>query len=224
VVLRLQLAVPALVVILLSKWRIFAVRPRFWPAVLRANSIDILVGISILAFMVRADSMLAQGIWAVLYGIWLIFIKPATSTLIVTLQAALGQLVALMALFLTWASGPLDGLVLAVGLICYFAARHFFDAFDEPYAKLLAYVWGFFGSALTWVLGHLLIFYPRTDQLVAQPVLYLTAAGYGIAAIYYLEHTGKLSKLIHRELLFLMLAIVLVLTFSLFWESRHLIV
>ena len=31
--------------IILSKWRMFAVRPRYWPANLRANGVDLTVGL-----------------------------------------------------------------------------------------------------------------------------------------------------------------------------------
>ena len=116
-----------------------------------------------------------------------------------------------MALYLAWAAGPLYGLTLLTGLICFLAARHFFDGFNEPYARLLSYVWGYFGASLAWLLGHWLLFY----RIVAQPTLLLTTLGYGLAVLYYLDHSERLSKGLRRQFVFIMLAIVLVvLTFS----------
>ena len=199
-------------IIVLSKWRMFAVRPRFWAANLRANAVDIIVGLSIVLFIVHsADAVLLQLMWAVLYGVWLISIKPASSLLLISAQAFIAQLFGLTALYLAWATGPLYGLTLLTGLICFLAARHFFDGFNEPYARLLSYVWGYFGASLAWLLGHWLLFY----RFVAQPTLLLTTLGYGLAVLYYLDHSDRLSKGLRRQFIFIMLAIVLVvLTFS----------
>jgi hypothetical protein len=174
----------ALAIIILSKWRMFAVRPRFWPANIRANAVDIIVGVSLLLFMVHSDSQLMQMLWTALYIIWLVFLKPASSSLFVSAQALIALLCGLMALFVSWGDGPLYGLVLATGLLCYLAARHFFDGFDEPYAKLLSYMWGYFAAALVWVLGHWLLYY----GVVAQPVVLLLTIGYGLASLYYIDH------------------------------------
>lgn len=213
IMVRLHAVPLALTVVVLSKWRIFAVRPRFWLANVRASSIDLTVGLATVVFMVHSgDSFLLQLVWAAMYGVWLISIKPASGIFWVSIQAFIGQLSGLMALYMIWgASGPLYGLTLVTGLICFISARHFFDSFEEPYAKLLAYLWGYFGAALAWLLGHWLLFY----NIVAQPTLLLSTLGYGMAAIYYLDHKDKLSKGVRRQFIFIMLAIVLVvLTFS----------
>ncbi len=186
-------------------------RPRFWAANIRANSVDLMVGISIVLFMVNSDSLLIQAIWTVLYMIWLLFIKPARSSLMVMIQAFIAQFVALSALYLVWTDGPTAGLTLFTGLICFFAARHFFDTFNEPYARMLSYSWGYFGAALAWLLSHWLLFY----VVVAQPTLLLSTIGYGLAVLYYLDHTDRLSKGVRQQFIFVMLAIVVVvLAFS----------
>lgn len=201
----------ALAVILLSKWRMFAVRPRFWPTIIRANAVDIIVGISIVVFISHATSLTAQLIVVLLYGVWLLVIKPRNSTLYISAQAMMGQLFGLMALFMSWSSGPLYGLIALTGIICYVSARHYFDNFDEPYSKLLAYIWAYFGAALMWLLGHWLLFY----GLVAQPTILLSTIGYGLAMLYYFDHSDKLNVSLRRQFLFIMLAIVIIiLSFS----------
>lgn len=210
VLVRLDFLQLALIIIVLSKWRMFAVRPRFWPANVRANAVDLMVGVSVVVFMANAD-LLVQFIWAVLYGVWLVAIKPASGTLMIAAQAFIAQLAALMALYVAWDTGPLYGLVVVGGLICYLTARHFFDSFDEAYARLLSYLWGYFAAALTWVLGHWLLFY----KWVALPTLLLTVIGYGFGVLYYLDHHERLSPALRRQFIFAMLAIVIViLTFS----------
>lgn len=206
----------ALAIVLLSKWRMFAVRPRYWPANLRANGVDILIGLSVIIFMIHTDSRLWQLTWTAAYGAWLIGLKPRSDTLSVSAQAALGQLTGMTALFLQWSSAPLYALVLAAGAIGYVAAHHFFDSFEEPYARLLAYCWGYFAAGLSWVLGHWLLFY----GVFAQPVILISSLGYGFAALYYFDHFEKLTKLVRREFIFVMVAIVTVVLALANWGSK----
>ncbi|HSX32376.1 MAG TPA: hypothetical protein VLF43_03875 [Candidatus Saccharimonadales bacterium] len=197
VLVRIDFVQLALAIILLSKWRMFVVRPRFWPANIRANAVDIIVGVSLLVFMVHSETQWLQLLWAGAYVLWLLVVKPASGALMVSLQAMTGLLAGLTALFLGWGDGALYLLVLASSLLCYMSARHFFDSFDEPYAKLLSYLWGYFGGALVWVLCHWLLFY----GFIAQPTLLLVAVGYGLAALYYLDHYDRLSKIVRLEIM-----------------------
>ena len=201
----------ALSLVLLSKWRMFAVRPRFWPAIIRANAVDIIIGLAAVLFMANSPSGYLQMLWAVLYAVWLLVVKPATGTFMVSVQAMLGQLAGLMALFLLWSNSSLFALIFVTSIICYVSARHFFDNFDEPYAKMLSYLWAYFGAALIWILGHWLLFY----GLIAQPTLILSLVGYGLAVLYYFDHADKLSSGLRRQFIFIMVAmLIIILTFS----------
>jgi hypothetical protein len=201
----------ALSLVLLSKWRMFAVRPRFWLANIRANAIDIIIGLSVLAFLVGTSSTWLQVFWAAAWAVWLIAIKPKTSVLWVSLQALIGFAAGLMALFLAGDQAALVLLILGAGCLCFFAAHHFFDSFDEPYTRLLSFTWAYFGAALTWILGHWLLFYGP----IAQPSLLLITLGFGLGTLYYLDHFDKLTTNNRRQFVFIMVAIVLVvLAFS----------
>ena len=211
ILVRLDFVQLALSIVVLSKWRMFAVRPRFWAANVRANSVDLMVGLSTVVFMVHSGGAALQLFWTVLYAIWLLGVKPRSTTLWVSAQAAIAQLAALSALYTAWADGPMIALTFLTGLFCFFAARHFFDTFDEPYARMLSYSWGYFGAALAWLLSHWLLFY----GVISQPTLLLSALGYGLAALYYLDHYDKLNKGLRRQFIFIMVAVVMVvLAFS----------
>lgn len=211
VLIQLNFVQLALSIVVLSKWRMFAVRPRFWPANIRANSVDLMVGLSIVLFMAQSGSTMVELMWVALYALWLVVIKPASGIPMITVQAFIAQLAALSALFLTWADAPIFALTLLSGTFCYLSARHFLDAYDEPYARMLSLVWGYFGAAMTWLLSHWMLFYGG----LAQVTLLLCTLGYGMAVLYYLDHNDRLSKGARRQFVFIMLAIVLVvLAFS----------
>lgn len=208
---RLDLAAIAVALILLGKWRMFAVRPRHWPANVRANAVDIIVGLSFLVFMTHTSSPGFQLVWAALYAVWLLLIKPGSSPLFVSLQAAVGQTLGLSALFLNWGDTSVLVLAGAAWAICYSAARHFFTNFEETYTRFLAYTWGYFAAALTWVLSHWLLFYGQVSQVT----LLLSVIGLSLAGLYYLGVTDRLSVLVRRQIIFIMIAIILiVLVFS----------
>lgn len=206
----------ALALILLSKWRMLAVRPRHWAANIRANAVDIMVGVATLTFMVNTSSSLWQLIWAAIYGVWLVVLKPRSDTLSVSAQALAGQVFGLMALFMGWREAPLWGLVISAGLICYLSARHFLTSFEEPYAALFASSWGYFAGALLWVLGHWLLFY----GVLAQPTLLLTVIGSGLATLYYLDQYDRLSTLVRRQFIFIMVAIITVVLIFSDWGDK----
>lgn len=206
----------AFLLIILSKWRMFAVRPRFWPANIRANAIDIIVGLSTLVFMIQAPSAAWQFVFAVLYALWLIVLKPRSTVLWTSLQALTGFFAGLMALYIAWGDRPSYVLVLATGALCYLAARHFFDSFDEPYARLLSYIWSYFGAALAWILSHWLLFY----GLVAQPTVLLVCIGAGLASIYYLDHFDRLTGALRRQFVFVMVAVVVTVVALSNWGNK----
>ncbi len=194
----------------------FAVRPRHWPANIRANAIDIIVGVSFISFIAQAPSQAWQVVWALLYGIWLILIKPRSSTFWNAVQAGIGQFIGLGAVYVLWGRSSLLLLVVVSWAICYLSARHFFSGFDEPLGSLLSHIWGYFGAALTWVLGHWLLYY----GFLSQPTLLLVILAFGLAALYYLESSDRLSVFVRREIILIMSAVILVVIMFSDWGDK----
>src|SRR5437763_99332 len=60
---RLNFVGIAAVLILLGKWRMFAVKPRHWLANIQANSVDIIVSLSLLVFMAHSGTQTLQLFW-----------------------------------------------------------------------------------------------------------------------------------------------------------------
>lgn len=220
---RLGFVQMAFILIILSKWRMLVVRPRFWLANIRANAVDIMVGLSLLVFTLHTGSAFWQLFWMLAYAAWLIFLKPGSSLGKTSLQAGVGFLLALTAAFMTWGGAASYVLVFLVGLICFLAARHFFDGFDEPYARLLSYLWGYFGAAMLWVLSHLLIVYPHRTGVITQPAILLTTIGVALATAYYLDHFDRLAHFVKREIFYVGGSIVVIILISLYYEGSHLL-
>lgn len=212
VLVRLEFVAIAFLVVLLSKWRMFALRIRHWPASIRANAVDLMVGFSVVAFMsLSDDNQLIQFAWALSYSLWLLFIKPKTTELWIGTQAMIAQTVSLIALFMVGNEADETLLVIGVAAITYIAARHFLAAFDEAMARSTAYTWAFFCAALTWVSSKWLLYYGP----ISQPALIITVIGYCLAAIYYLEHKDRLKRSYITQFVGLAVTIVLfILIFS----------
>lgn len=201
----------AIVLLLLSKWRMFAVKMRHWPANIRANAVDIFVGISMVVFMNSTEIQSIQLVWVASYTAWLLFIKPLSTEIWVGIQALIAQTAALSAIFLVWNEASETWLTVAVWGVTYLCARHFLAAFDEAMARASAYTWAFFCGSLAWLTAHWLLFY----GVIAQPTIIITVIGYGMASLYYMHHTDRMKKGIRRQFVFLMVAIVLfILVFS----------
>lgn len=206
VLVRIDFVSLAILLVLLSKWRIFAVRPRYWMANIISNGVDIIVGVSFVLFMANTASEWWQLFWMGLYIGWLVVLKPRSDVLSVSAQSMIGLVLGLSVFYLKFGDLSLVALVAGTWTIAYICARHYLTSFEEPHSALLAHIWAYFSAALAFVLGHWLIFYGS----IAQIIIFLVTIGYSIAAIYYLDATEKLTHLMKRQLLIIMFAILTV--------------
>jgi hypothetical protein len=196
----------AILLILISKWRMFAVQARYWVANLIANGVDIMVGVALVLFMASTASGWWQLFWVIIYGAWLVWLKPRSDVLSVSAQAMAGQLLGLSVIYLKFGDSSLFALVAGTWLVAYIAARHFFTSFEEVHTALLSHVWAYFAASLAFILGHWLLFYGS----IAQIIVLLTNIGYGLAALYYLDAKDRLTITLQRQLLAIMCAILLI--------------
>src|SRR6266576_420682 len=84
ILVRIDFVAVAIFLILLSKWRMFAVRPRYWVANIISNGVDIIVAVSLVVFMASTTVVWWQLIWTLLYGLWLVWLKPRYDVLSVS--------------------------------------------------------------------------------------------------------------------------------------------
>ena len=215
VLVRIDFVPLAILLILLAKWRIFAVRPRYWLVNIASNGVDILVGVSLVLFMSSTSVTWWQLFWTALYVGWLVWLKARSDVLSVSAQAMIGQLLGLSVLYLKFGDASLSVLVLSTWAVTYLAARHFLSSFEEPRTTLLTNAWAYFSASLAFVLGHWLLFYGSISQIL----VFLTTIGYGLAALYYLDASERLTATFQRQLIAIMCAILLIVIVLSDWSG-----
>ena len=142
----------AIALVLLSKWRIFAVRPRYWWTNLQANMVDIIVGLSIAVLMyVPNVTLIAQIVLAVCYAIWLVAIKPLSKRTAMMWQSAIAVLLGTTALFMVSYEWPVSVVVIAMVAIGYSVVRHFLFTYDEQHIVFLSAIWGVLFAEIGWL-------------------------------------------------------------------------
>ena len=211
----------AAVLVLISKGRIFAVQSRFWVPNLKANLVDIVVGLSTVMLMYQADSQALALFWAMLFSFWLIFVKPKTSDLYVGMQALWSQFIGLLTVFSTFSLlefAPIG--ILLVWLISWSSARHFLGNYEEPHYKILSLIWALSTTQIAWVGFHWINYYQFFGVNISTTVLFVTIIAGTCGALYHAYHQQKLTKNKVLENVFFGLALIAVLMATSPWVSQ----
>lgn len=150
----------ALLLILLSKWRVLAVRMRYWYTNIVANLVDIVVGFSAVGLLYLAGTAQEQvALWlqvgvAVLYAAWLTALKPRSGQKAMRTQALIGLFVGTWAVTAFSYVLTLPGSLVLYYLIGYGAAHHALSIHKEQQPSLLSMVAGLLLAELGWVVYH----------------------------------------------------------------------
>lgn len=174
----------AYALVILSKWRVFAVRPRFWLANIQTNLIDTIVGLGIATLLWQATGNLPLQIaTTVFFAAWLIFLKPSSKRFWVVIQAGVAQFVALTALFSVAYAMP-DIVVAGLGGgIGYVVARHVIRVYHDEYEDVvLSMGWGVVVAELSWLTYFWTVAY--TPLKIAQIAIITSLLGYMALVIY----------------------------------------
>lgn len=216
---RLEVVYLAIGIVLLSKWRMFAVRPRYWLPNLRSNLIDIFVGLSVIGFMNGTSTLWVQLLWTAFYAFWLVWLKPKSQQVAVMAQALIAQTIVLVSFYGAYKGSNNNALLvymLVVWVVCYASARHFLGAFEEPLIRPISQIWAWFGATMAWVTGHWVVQYLFLPQLA----LILTVLGYGLATMYYLDKNDKLKATLKTQLIGVMGLLLLIIIIFSDWKDK----
>ena len=167
-----------ILLVLMSKWRIFAVRRRYIWLNFKSNLVDLIVGISIviLAYYAGHSLLPVDFVLMAIYVGWLLFLKPQSSE-----RATLAQ--SLVAVFLgisasTVMTASLDPVfaVLIAFLVGYAASRHVLAQTNSKDFTLTTLVCGLVFAEIAWLCDSWEIIYTfgNTGIRIPQVAIILT--------------------------------------------------
>ncbi len=212
----------AFLLILLSKWRVLAVRPRYWFANLQANLVDLIVGLSIVVLLYAANGAVAtQIIIAALYAVWLLFIKPRSKRSFVAIQAGAAVFLGVSALMMVSYGWWSSLVVLLMWVIGYSTARHILGSYEEAHISFYSLTWGFIFAELGWLFYHWTFAYtlPAAGQIkLSQGALIAIAVSF-VAERAYASYEKHGSVHSNDMILPLLLSVSIILILLLFFNT-----
>ncbi len=184
----------ALILVFVSKWRVFAVRPRYWRVNILSNLVDFTVGFSIVVLMYSAGvnqdefSVYYQAVLSILYAVWLIVIKPRSSKVMVNVQAGTALFLGLWSLSVLVDVFPQLVFVALCGLIAYGVARHILvNNYNESDVALMSLAYSLLIAQVAWVIYHWNVAYvvPFIEYLpVAQFAIVASLISFALLRVY----------------------------------------
>ena len=185
----------AIALVLVSKWRVLAVRTRYWLANVQANLVDFIASLSVvfmlysvvIADMSDTRKLILTGVLTALYIAWLLVLKPRSTRRAMAAQAAVALFFGVSALYTFSYSWPVSVVVIFMWLIGYAVARHVLSAYDEDRLTLLSLIWGLVIAEIGWVAYHWTVGYalPGLPGLyVPQAAIIILCAGFVALKIY----------------------------------------
>jgi len=158
----------ALGLVLISKWRVLAVRARYWFVNVKSNLVDLIVSSSFVLGLYTINAagiedfrkLVLLGIATVLYILWLLILKPRSKRSYVVAQAGVAVFLGVATLYTISFNWPASIVVAAMWLIGYSAANHVLNTYDdETHSLFLSLAWGVVMAEIGWVAYHWTIAY-----------------------------------------------------------------
>lgn len=211
-----------IILVVLSKWRIFAVQPRYWLFNLKSNLVDLIVGSSFIfiTFCSSATFMPIHLVLAICYTAWLIIIKPKSSPIATEIQALIAVFLGATSSVLILSGFNPIFLILACFIIGYGASRHIVAQSDDSNFAIITLTCGLVFSEIAWLYSSWSIVYMfgNGNIIIPQLAIILTTISFTFNRIYksISKHDHKLNfEEIAPPIIFSLLIIVmLVLWFS----------
>ena len=162
-----------LILVLLSKWRVFAVRSRFLLLNIKSNLVDIIVGFSVVLLTYYAGSSFlpVDFVLMLVYSIWLLVIKPLSSENATLIQSLTAVFLGISAATIMTAN--LDSLVIALlaFLIGYAGSRHVLSQTSDNNFTLSTLVCGLVFAEVAWLCHSWSIIYTFGNTGIRIPQL-----------------------------------------------------
>ena len=154
--------------VILSKWRVFAVRARYWIVNLQSNLVDYIVSISFVLFLysvysgnsLSGQKLAIVSLLMVVYMAWLIFVRPRSKRIFIVTQAGVALFSGAAILYSVAYALPLSITVISMWVIGYSTAKHVLASYnEESHATILSQIWGLILAEMGWIAYHWTIAY-----------------------------------------------------------------
>lgn len=171
-------SLPGILLVLVSKWRMFAVRSRYLWVNIKSNLVDLIVGVSIvlLAYFAGTAFLPVHFILMAIYSVWLIFIKPLSTEMATMIQSLVAVFLGMSATVI--ATANLNSVVLALFsfLVGYAISRHVLAQSNDKDFTLTTLVCGLVFMEIAILLHYWNIIYTfsRTGIRIPQTAIILS--------------------------------------------------
>ena len=162
-----------LILVLASKWRVFAVRARYFMLNLKSNLADIIVGVSVvlIAYYAGPAFLPVDFVLMAFYSIWLLFIKPLSSETATMIQSLITVFMGITASVIMTANLDAIAITLLSFLIGYSASRHILSQSEDRDFTLTTLVCGLLFAEIAWLCHSWSIIYTFGDTGIRVPQL-----------------------------------------------------
>ncbi|MFZ1522589.1 MAG: hypothetical protein WAS94_01045 [Candidatus Saccharimonadales bacterium] len=218
----------AIMLVVLSKWRVFMVKPRFWLDNIKANGVDFVLGVSVVVTMYLAGRggpldglaissrvMYLRLALALFYVFWLIMIKHFSSKLGVTIQSYVSVILGLIAAFWYLAFAPQVLVGVAVVLIISAASYHIRLSYqDSNEGNKLSLMWLLITSySVTFLFNYTSSYSTGGLLILTSSGLLLTISFIGFETSYYLLKSSKSNSISSIPLVLALLFSIIICLF-----------
>lgn len=172
----LNTPVLGIILVLLSKWRVLAVRMRFWWPNIKANLVDIIVGVSmvLLTYYMQPANAWIELLMAALYCLWLTVIKPWSSEKAALVQSMIAVFFGMSATSIGATNLNVIVQVFFAFIIGYAASRHILTQSEDQDFTITTLASGLVFSEVAWLCNCWSIVYPVWQIRIPQVAIILT--------------------------------------------------
>lgn len=160
-----------ILLVLVSKWRIFAVRSRYLWLNIKSNLVDLIVGISVVLLSYYAGSALmpVHFVLMAIYVVWLLIIKPMSTETANLAQSLIAVLLGISASTIMTANLDSAVSVMLAFLVGYAASRHVLAQTSSKDFTLTTLVCGLVFAEVAWMCHAWAIVYTFGDTGIRIP-------------------------------------------------------
>lgn len=211
-----------ILLVLVSKWRVFAVRARYLWLNIKSNLVDLIVGVSVvlLAYYAGGTFMVVDFILMIFYSVWLLIIKPLSSEVGSMIQSLIAVFFGMSAAAIMSATLNSIVLVLIAFMIGYAASRHILVQSSDKDFTLTTLVCGLIFAEIAWLCHTWSIVYTfdatgiRIPQVAIILTIFAFVYNYARLAMIKYQDEFKLEHVMKPMIFGVVLIGVIVLWFS----------